>query len=675
MVEVAAWLRAEAPVWSEQAGGLVCAHERTRLLLTWLQKERETRRVVQATIQKTLREAIGPELFCGAGLPDRPGLVRASLRRAGRMLLPMALVPGDLAALLQALFPEAKDERWLRSLDDVTRARLWKLVADDGIAHALQQQIDEALHFLVNAALATGARPEVRQRLGVRVPLRATPFMALRRELEKLLALPGADEGALRSVRMLLAVCQAQTDKVYQHLDEHGVSVSLVAEIERLRAQLTRIARLLDLRGAIADDEAGHALQLFLADSVRDHHRSAAGSMIGRSFSLLARKVVERNDVQSEHYLARDRQQYRIVLKAGCVGGVIVALTVLGMIAIDRAAMAGFFEGAAYAALFGASLLSIAALGGTLAARQSPVVAPVLAARMGALDTVDGLRGLLKDSASLLRAQVAATAGNLATAVPVILVMAVAVQSLGGIGLLPAADARYAIQSLSLAGPTPVLAIVTGLMCWLASLAAGLADNWFALHRLREAIAHHPGLRLLFGAVRSARFAAWCARHVAAIAGSLVLALLLGTLPALGDFLGFPIDLRLGVLSAGLLAAALASADGAVWQEAAVLLALAGVASACVLNVMTAYLCSLALAMHARHVEGRARGMVLRSLLRRLRAAPGQFLLPPRRTAPTPALRRPRQDPAPARHGRRERHGADPDRNRDRDSGTGTGTG
>jgi site-specific recombinase len=631
MVEVAAWLRAEAPVWSEQTSSLVCAHRRTRLLLDWLHQDKEIRRLVQATIQKTLREAGGPELFCGAGLSPNANLLGEMTRRMGRLILPGTLVPGDLSALLLAMFPQERDERWLRSLDPILRRRLWKLIADDGIGHGLQLQIDEALHFLVNAVVATGISPEMRQRLGPLLPLRTTPFMALRRELEKTLSLPGKDEGAMRSVRMLLAVCQAQTDKVYEHLDEYGVSVALVAEVEQLRARIARMGRLIELRAKLGEDGAAQAIQEFLADRVRDHHRWATGSMIGRSFSLLARKVVERHSGQQEHHVAHDRQQYGEVLRAGCVAGSMLALTVMGMFVIETTAMAGFFELLAYSGLLAMTLLGIGLLGGALAGRQSPVVAPILAARMGSLDTVEGLRGLLKDSAALLRAQAAAAMGNLVVAVPVVVVIAMAVRTWGGVSLLTQSAVGDVVWSLSLFGFTPVLAVLTGLMCWLASLAAGLAGNWFVLHRLRDAVAHHPGLRMLLGPARALRLADWLASHVSAIAGVLALAVLLGILPALGGFFGVHLDIRHGVLSAGMLAVAASSAGAGFWQEASSWLAVAGVVASGLLNVATAFLCSLALALYAKGVRGRARKMVVRSLWRRLRAAPLAFVLPPRR--------------------------------------------
>ena len=197
-----------------------------------------------------------------------------------------------------------QDADWLLELDPQTLSRLWKLGADDGIAHGYRKQIDEAMLYLVTMVISVGISPAFRQRLEPRMPLLATPFMALRRELENYLVTNERDEGALRSVRMLIAVCQAQTDKIYAHLDEYGVSVGLVYNVERMRAQLTRVARLLDLRNTSHVEEGSGQVQAVLVDLIVAHHRrSSIRELVNRSFSLLARKMVERNASHGEHYI------------------------------------------------------------------------------------------------------------------------------------------------------------------------------------------------------------------------------------------------------------------------------------------------------------------------------------------------------------------------------------
>jgi site-specific recombinase len=291
MIDLADWIRREPKVSLLDDGEWRrVKHQRIRFLLDWLDGNRDVKQVVQATLRKTLREATGPELFSATGLPRE-----------------------------SAFFSDTK-----------TLSRLWKLGGDDGIAHGYRQQIDEAMLYLVTMVISVGISPAFRQRLEPRMPLLATPFMSLRRELESYLMGGVKNEAGLRSVRMLLAVCQAQTDKIYAHLDEYGVSVGLVYHVERMRAHLVRIARLLDLRGAPHAEAGSGQVQAVLVDLIVAHHRrSSVRELVNRSFSLLARKMVERNANHGEHYIARDRTEYRAMLRAAMWGGFITAFTAL----------------------------------------------------------------------------------------------------------------------------------------------------------------------------------------------------------------------------------------------------------------------------------------------------------------------------------------------------------
>lgn len=623
MIDCVDWLRHEPKMAGRPRQQRIC------FLLDWLDEHREVRRLVQTTLQKTLREASGPELFSATGLPQEPAFFSELNERIARKILPRAPANMDLSALFTAMFPKEADSDWLRGLGDEILQRIWKLAADHGIAHAYQKQIDEALTYLVTLVISVGISPAFRQRLGAKLPLQATPFMALRRELEKYLMASVHDSSALRSVRMLVAVCQAQTDKIYAHLDEYGVSVSLVYRVERMRAQLIRIGRLIDLRAASCDgeDAVQQQAQALLGDLISaQHHRSSVRRLAGRSFSLLARKMVERNAEHGGHYRARDRAEYRVVLRSGVIGGAVIALAVIGQLLLSSVNLAHFFEGAFVALGYALALLTVAAVGGTLAAQQPAVTAPALAARMGALDTVAGLRGLLTEVAALLRAQVAALGGNLLTVIPLVAGLALALTWWHGGVVLDVTQAHAELQRLSLIGPTPLFAAITGVLLWLAGLSAGFADNWFAVRRLRQALAQHRRLVYIFGAARTERGAAWLERNLSCIAGNLALALLLGMTPVLARFFGVPLDVRQVTFAAGALAAAAANLGWQVLLTPEFWLASAGIGLTGVLNIGVAFACALALALSARDVPRQRRRLVLRVLLRRMWAAPGFFM-------------------------------------------------
>jgi site-specific recombinase len=453
--------------------------------------------------------------------------------------------------------------------------------------------------------------------------------------LEAYLLTDTRDEAALRSVRMLLGVCRAQTDRIYAHLDEYGVSVGLVYSVERMRAQLARIGRLVDLHAApSAEGQAPGQVQALLVDLIEAHHRrSSLRSLLRRNFSLLSRKMVERNASHGEHYIARDRTEYRAMLNAAYRGGIITAFTAFGKIMLSGAGLARFFEGAFNALSFSVSFLAIQAVGGALATKQPAVTAPALAARMGALDTVDGLRALVLEIAWLLRSQSAAVFGNLMAVIPAMIAISFTIAAFSGAALMPVEKAHASLHALSLFGPTPLFAALTGVLLWLSSLVAGFADNWFALRQLRDALACNRRLVYALGAARAARWAQWLENNVAGIAGNVAIGILLGMTPVLAQFFGLPLDVRHVTLSTGTLTAAVMSLGWDTLATPEFWLAVGGIAIIGLLNVGVAFSCALALALRAREVPARIKRVVLRTVWKRFCASPFSFLLPEKNDA------------------------------------------
>ncbi|MDB5823950.1 MAG: preprotein translocase subunit TatB [Herminiimonas sp.] len=642
MVDVAAWLRHEQRVTLvEQSAGRRVRQQRARFLLDWLDAHRDERKLVQATLQKTLREAVGPELFSATGMPREPAFFSELAARLGRSLLPNGLAGRDLSSLFTAMFPEPRDAEWLLALPPRTVTRFWKLAADDALAHNYRRQIDEALLYLVTNVLAVGISPAFRQRLDSTVPMLASPFMSLRRELESYLSLPGPDEAALRSVRMLVAVCQAQTDRITVHAEKHGVSVSLVYHIERMRSQLARMSCLIELRATAAShgQPAADRVRGLLADLVQTHHRHASlRGLMAQNFTLFARRMVGRRELPGKRDSARDSRSYAGLLDAGAIGGVFLAIAVMVRTSLPSEHLPFFFEGFASAMNYGLTFLLIASVGGVFAGWQSCAAATGLVARMSALDTVDGLRALQDEIARVLRGHTAAVLGNLGVVAALVALAAVSTRLFSGAPLLDFGRAHGTIEGLSAVGATPLYAIATGFLLWLAGVTGSLANNWFALHGMREALGHHRRIVMALGVVRAGRFAAWLQRSVGALASGLTLALLLGMVPVLASFFGIPLGIRHVALAGGTLAAAAGSIGVGALSMPEFWLAVAGVMLTGVLNISVAFVCSLVFGMHARAVPRRTRRLVWRALVRRLARSPGWFLFPAKAQALPPAV-------------------------------------
>ncbi len=628
MIDLAHWLREEPKAFRVGAGPRVVHHQRTNYLLKWLECRAEAMQRVQSTVQVTLHEALGPDIFCATGLPRQAAFFNELSEHIFTWMLPTPTPTMDLSQLFTAMFPAPADADWLNSLDPPTLARLWRIIGDENIVRLYTAQIDEALQYLVMMVAAVGVGPDFRQRLKPLRSLKTTPFMELRDALDIHLELSPTDCASLSRVRRLIAVCRAQTDRIYDDLDEHGVSVGLVYHVERMRAQLTRMARLIDLRAAAYISQGATHIQELLADLIRAHHeRASVRGLVRRNFALLARKMVERNASHGEHYIARDRKEYRAMLRAAMIGGGVTALAALGKSALTGLGMAKFFEGLFISVNFALSFLLISALGGVLATKQPAVTAPALAAKMGALDTVDGLRVLMQEIACLLRSQAAAVFGNLVAVIPAMLACAAGIWLLSGHTMMTPVKAQATIASLSVIGVTPLFAAFTGVLLWIASLAAGFADNWFALRRLRIALAHQRRLVFALGAARAARWAQKLEDQIGMIVGNLALAILLGMTPVVAGFFGLALDTRHVTLSTASLTGALSSLGWQAFATPAVWLAIAGIVFIGLLNVGVAFSCALGLAMRARAVPRRVRRIVFRQVLKRFSASPASFLL------------------------------------------------
>nr|WP_279379821.1 hypothetical protein [Herbaspirillum sp. B39] len=126
MIDVAEWLRHRPAVslLDRQAWHQV-RRQRLAIMLDWLDQHRDVRRAVQNALQKTLREATGPELFSTTGLPYEPGFFGELSERLARLILPRHLSPTDLSSLVTAMFPDPDDAAWLLELDNELLQRLW----------------------------------------------------------------------------------------------------------------------------------------------------------------------------------------------------------------------------------------------------------------------------------------------------------------------------------------------------------------------------------------------------------------------------------------------------------------------------------------------------------------------------------------------------------------------
>lgn len=640
------WIKVPARLGGSEPAPPARDPQATRLLhlLNVLDRNLELKQLFAATVRSILREIDALELFSEIGLPREPGFWGEAKERLLSKLLPQNPYRADLGSVLRALFAHEGEALWVAWLDGATLHRLTETLAfgatpEEGPWHSLQRDLPDALLLLSSDLRSLGLSSPIRRRLD-RVPFRDLPFFDVVDAAEAVVAAWAAGDLERLSARARdfsthLDACRRATDQVYAHLDEFGVSVKVLYTVEKMRAQ---IRRSLDLVELLDDVELTPAAMTLLVKLVRDNTAGASiSALANQNLGLLAKKVVDRSAETGAHYIARNPAEYRAMLRAAAGGGAMTAFTTAVKFVVSALPLAPFQQGLLASLNYSVSFVAIQLAHFTLATKQPAMTAPALAAKMHRVESETGLGELVDETARLLRTQIAGVIGNVGTVVPVMALIALALQLGTGLPYLKEEKAHHTIESLSLFSATPIFAAFTGVLLWLSSLAAGWADNAFVLRHVDDGIVMSPRLCAIFGPRATRSFAAFLRREIAGLAGSVSLGLLLGLVPVVCTFLGVPLDVRHVTLSSGALAASVVSLGWRSMLLAPFWEAVAGIAVIGALNLSVSFGLAMAMALRASEIETPSRRAILRALTQRLVTRPQSFLLPEPETPP-PAL-------------------------------------
>jgi site-specific recombinase len=606
---------------------------RLKHLLNQLERHEALRDRVRSLMAAFWRDIDAASLFADLGFGARVSFSGELKARLQARLLPGTPATRELSVLFSMLF-EAPDSRWIEALDETTAARAAKWLGPP--AGHLHKAWLEALTRLVSTVQAAAFTPALRERMDP-AQLGDQPFHRLAAAAAALQAAieAGDPERTLREaafLRALLDQCRRAAASVMPHLEQHGVSVDIVYDLDQLQGRLERIERLLDSLLAPDDTSAvaeGRRLLLELLAALG--RTQGLRSLFAEHYSLLARQVAERSAETGEHYITRDRTEYRDMLRRAAGGGAVIAGTVFAKFAIAAIGLTAFWGGFWAGVNYALSFVLIMLLHWTVATKQPAMTAAAMAATLpaGSAASDDEIESFVDKVAQLIRSQVAGIVGNLAACAPLVLLVQWAALAAFGSTAIDAANAQYVLKSQTLLGPTAFFAAFTGILLFASSLIAGWAENWFVFHRMDSAIAWNPRIVATLGPARAQRWALWWRRNVSGLAGNVSLGMMLGLVPALLAFVGLPIEVRHVTLATGQLAAAASALGWSVLATAAFWWCAVAIVFIGVLNLGVSFGLAFKVALRSRGVRVKERGRIYAALRSRLRAAPLSFLLPP----------------------------------------------
>ncbi len=604
---------------------------RLRHLLNQLEKNPLLLERVQGLVQAFWRDIDAAPLFADLGFGARRSFSGELLSRVQARVLPGTPETADLARLFQLLF-EPADADWVAVLDAPLLARAVRLLGPD--AAAVRVRLLDAITMLVSAVQSTGFTTALRLRMDPAV-LHDEPFRQLTAAAATLrqAALDGDEAATLQAtayLRALLDACRRAAASVMPHLEQFGISVDIVYDLDQLQGRIQRIEQLVDCLLARDGLAEGRRLLLELLRVLQEQR--GLRSLLVEHYSLLARQVAERSAETGEHYITRTRDEWRDMLRRAAGGGAVIALTTIVKFAIVALGLSAFWGGFWAGTNYALSFVAVMLLHWTVATKQPAMTAPAMAATLPAGGNASDaeVEGFVDRVAQLIRSQTAGILGNVAVCGPLVLAVQALATLLFGAPPVGTKEAEYVLHSITLLGPTALFAAFTGVLLFASSLVAGWAENWFVFHRLDSAIAWNPRIVATLGAARAQRWASWWRANVSGLAANVSLGLMLGLVPALLGFFGLPVDVRHVTLSSGQLGAAVGALGLGTVATAAFWWCMAGIAVTGLLNLTVSFTLAFRVALRSRGVRGVDRRRIAAALWRRLRSQPASFLWPPK---------------------------------------------
>ncbi|MBK9175453.1 MAG: recombinase [Flavobacteriales bacterium] len=635
---LAALVRVLRPTRAQRARGEVPA---IAALINLLRHQDDLRDGLAAYLRRLLHAKNMTRTFADAGMPS--GSFWHELReRLTYKLLPYQPGEDSMDHVLINAFYQEGDADWM---DDVPMDQAMELAGLLGVGHdTAPRQEDPVLNDALFAAKVLGLRiaghafdAEVLRM----VPEHAhfeSPFVLLEDRLDGYLdgvrlgtVSRSADEPLLRETLELVSRCHALIAEAYANAAEFGITFRVNQQLLLMERMLQRLERVLLFVAPRDADRRREAVDL-TRELVRiSSGRNHVGAFIERSTQAVALEVTQHTGRKGEHYITSSRSEYQALLVSALGGGAIVAVACMLKAWYGSFQGSLFFHAVLYSMNYAMAFIAIYLLHLTLATKQPAMTAATIASALdagrkeGASQRYEVLAGLI---ARVWRSQFIAFVGNVFMAFPVAVLLGLAWNLSVGHELL-AHKSDALLQELD---PLTSLAIphaaIAGVFLFLSGLIAGSVTNASIHRHVPLRIREHPLLKITLSERWRTRIARWYEQHAGGVISNFWFGVFMGSVGAVGAFLGLSLDIRHITFAAGNMALGLVGAD---WQVTAytVFASILGIGLIGLFNFTISFGLSLTLAMRSRGVPVAEILPMLNAVRSRFQDDPRSFFLPP----------------------------------------------
>jgi len=610
---------------------------RVSFILQLLERNIEWKKAVSQTFRSVILETNALQLFSHTGLPKEAGFLQEATDRIMNKIIPTPPDDKELSELFLKIFPREEDAIWIENLSQETISKIHELITFESdkneLWYKMRDDIADAIYILTSQIHAIGLSDAIRTRTNIK-HIRDSPFITLSDCIDKFLnSYIEANSTELQHLILLcdsnIIECKKSLQEVFQHLDEFGVSVTLVYQLEKISYHLARLEILLTFLHSRDKIVKSNIISLFISKLIRESlDKKSVIALIQTNLNQLSRKIAERSGTTGEHYLTNNKKEYFDMFKSAGGGGIITAFTTLLKFFIVSLKLPHFFEGFFSTLNYAGSFIFIQLCGFTLATKQPSMTASSLAVKLHNTQDEALLKDFVDEVTKLTRSQFAAIFGNLALVIPSAFIIDFIFKYFTGHSVLTPEKAISTVKSISILGPSIFYAIFTGFLLWISSLAAGWLENWAVYRRVPEALAKNKRLIFVFGKEKAEKISSFFAHNISGFGGNISLGFMLGMIPQFGIFLGLPIDVRHVTLSTGSFSFAISSIGISGIGKFEFLLAFFGIIMIGLLNLSVSFWLAMSVAIRARKIQSVGRKKLRAAIFKRLITSPLEFFYP-----------------------------------------------
>lgn len=610
--------------------------EKLSAFITDLEQDEQSRKNFQRHLNCIFDHYFIGDLLVKSGIPKSSSILSEIFSRIGQRILPEIQAEDDFSVLIDEIFQNRNDYKWVESIPNALWIELFNIVDFESInRHENRRNRLIKSVLMLSYKISAQGFNEVLMNLSDEEEL-ISPFAEQNKEcvtfVEYLQTFPHESaSGRAAQFIVMLNQCSRLIRQKFKQQFKYGAGIEYTIKLNRLQIEVERLKFLIAFFDRSQTPKPDELADLFKSIIYYENTGDSFLSFLNDNINTLSYRISVHKSETGEHYITNNRKEYFQFFKSACGGGFFAGVMAILKLIIHHLHLPLFQQHFIYSLNYATGFVGIQATHTTLATKQPAMTASALA---GELDKKKNTKEKFNEISIIIakvwRSQFVAFAGNLLVAFPFAYLLAFVYHITTGHKIAEGAEAQLLLDEQNFTRyPVIVYASFTGFFLFLSGIVSGYFDNNVQFRKIPERLEHHPFLIRMFGKTKAKKIGAYSRHNLGGLAGNVFLGFFLGFAGFFGKIFGLPFDIRHITISTGHFAIGAYGLDNQV-EILDLINTIIGIILIGFMNFSVSFGLAFYVALRARRVKIFDYRKILSTTLRYLMKHPFDFIYPPK---------------------------------------------